>query len=223
MSPSAETTPEPERDIGADLPLTQAVAQRSFDNPEHFAASIMCAMSCNSSPQTKSIPSENVDDTLSLHSRSQHTERPDKRRQTRNGLTLRRSSVGPLRIGKLEITIHGWIGPQSTVENQVDIVLKAPARTIEAVRQVASTKAWELHYRLSVTYWKDGVIFVECCIEVPPNLMNKISDITSMVESLSEVAKSFPEAGHSEYIILVNRGESEIVEDSEDDEEGLYE
>ena len=227
MIPSLETTPEHE--IGADLPLTEDIANRAFANPHDLEASIICAMSQQPSPRagatSQVLEKCTADETVLgnstyLHTAEQHTDHPC---YIGDGSTLRRSTVGPFRAGRLEITIHSWAGPQSTVESQADIVLRAPARTIEAIKYATHTKAWKLHYGLSVPYWKNDVILVECCIKVPPNLMDKISDITSLVKSLSEVAKSVPEAGHSEFIILVNTGANEIGEDSEGGEEDLYE
>ncbi len=218
MNASAETTPE--RDIGADLPLTQDIAKQSFSNQDELAASLICALSKNSSPQvtkttktTSQVPLKRMvqtalEDPLFPHPPSQHITMSDKRQRIENELTIRR--VGPFPAGRLKITLYSWVGPQRTAETRADIVLRAPASTIEAIRKIACHEAWELCYKVSVPDWKDGMVFVNCCIEVPTHFMDKFTDILSMVDCLSELPKPLTSAVRRGSIILLDSEENKI-------------
>ena len=202
MNSFVETTPECE--FGATLPLTEEVTRQSFVNEDGIAASIISSMARLPPPQAMTTSSQvpmkrtAVEATsgpvgphvsIASDAPAKYLTTAEKRRGVEDGSTLYRRTIGPFDVGHLKATLYFWVGFESKGENRAEIVLTAPASTIEAVKQVADKKAWSLQYRLSTSYWKDGKVCVKCCIEIPPEFMDKFSEILSIVKRLSEASQ----------------------------------
>ena len=118
----------------------------------------------------------------------------------------------------MRVTLYGHIDSEFNIERGADILFVARASTAEAIRHLISRNGWLLNYTIEESGWRAGKVFVECCIEIPTKFMDKFQEICFVVDNLSKDSESDGIDGHSEFVILPDRGDEEVGE-VEDDEE----
>lgn len=174
--------------VAANVPLTQDVLGRSFNNEEMLAAFVL-ASHVSARPVGSTNASEEAGQDCMELSRS--TLGPCRVLTATVGRHARdRFPAGPWvlgnpqRLGQLGVSVHHRIGPEATIEVKADLILKASCRTFEAIDRLASERGWPLGYSFCELSLQDGKMFVQGYIKLPAELTNNFQTVFLEIQAL---------------------------------------